>query len=584
MKRKVSIIVTVFFSLTLLAMLVQPSNVWAQSERTVGLIKRDIRAFDGYNLFKTLPGNTFNLTNNAGNLIHSWVLQPNTRGAYYLLENGNLLLGWNRLTVFEVDWDGNMVWEFSNPAYRAHHDWYKLDNGNVLMIAWETKTRDEAIAAGRNPNAFSSRDGSLWVSNELWPDAILEYDPDADEIVWEWHSWDHIIQDYDSSKPNYGDPSSHPESIDLNYFYANLAGGADWQHFNAINYNSDLDQIAISVPCFNEIWIIDHSTSTAEAASDTGGRYGKGGRLLYRWGNPEAYGRGTNANRQLEFEHDVQWITPGYPGENNLLIYNNGAYRGYSSVVEIVTPVDSNGSYPTPAPGTAFGPSAPLWEYVAPVPSDFFSGFISGASRLPNGNTVINEGDDGTFFEVTPNKEIVWKYINPVARPFGPGQEEVLAQGEPRQNNAVHRVLRYAPDFPGLTGKDLTPDDPIETYLNFYYVDIRPGSCKNPVNRVSRGVLPVAILGSEYFDVETIDPSSILLEGFPADKWSIEDVGAIEECDGKDGYPDLVLKWDSELIKVALSNTSKGDEFLLRLTGYSSDGWFLGREGVIIKK
>jgi hypothetical protein len=97
-------------------------------------------------------------------------------------------------------------------------------------------------------------------------------------------------------------------------------------------------------------------------------------------------------------------------------------------------------------------------------------------------------------------------------------------------------------------------------------------------------VLPIAILGETDLDVTTIDPSSILLEGFPPARWSIEDVSAFGECDGRDGYLDLVLKWDSDLINVALGNASKGDEFLSRMTGDSSGGWFLGREGVSIVK
>jgi hypothetical protein len=115
-----------------------------------------------------------------------------------------------------------------------------------------------------------------------------------------------------------------------------------------------------------------------------------------------------------------------------------------------------------------------------------------------------------------------------------------------------------------------------------YHVDIKPGSCGNEINRESRGVLPLAILGSKNLDVKTIDASSILLEGFPAIRWSIEDVGSPEKCNDRDGYPDLILKWDSEVVKVALINASIGDEFLLRLTGYSDAGWFLGRDKAVL--
>jgi hypothetical protein len=553
------------------------------AERNWGLITRDTRAFDGYNFFKTLAGHTFHLTNNAGRLIHTWgPFGFRTQGAHYLLENGHLLFGEARLKVHEADWDGTILWTFYRPEYRAHHDYTKLPNGNLLTIAWETKTRAEAVANGRDPD---------WMSgDEVWPDAILEWDPSTDTIVWEWHTWDHLVQDFDETKDNwYGENgvAEHPELVDINFG----DNRADWLHFNAIFYNPLLDQIAISCPNFDEIWIIDHSTTTAEAAGHTGGDCGKGGDLLYRWGNPQAYRAGTEADRQLGFEHDVQWITPGYPGEGNLLIFNNQAGPDYSSVVEIVTPLEDDKNYTQPATGEPFLPEEPIWEYVAPVPSDFFSRFISGAWRAPNGNTVINSGGQGMFFEVTPDKEIVWKYMNPVAV-IG-GSESAMTQGQPLPPGArigVHRNHRYAPDYPGLVGKDLTPSDPIELYPISVFVDIKPGSDRNPVNCKSKGKLPVAILGTAGFDVTTIDPSSVWLEGFPAVKWAIEDVSIPiydEEGsvigEGPDGFDDLILKFDMEEVAVALGLVSDGDVVELQLTGYSSAGWFLGGDNVVCK-
>jgi hypothetical protein len=55
-----------------------------------------------------------------------------------------------------------------------------------------------------------------------------------------------------------------------------------------------------------------------------------------------------------------------------------------------------------------------VWSYSAPKKTDFYSSFISGTQRLPNGNTLICSGANGTIFEVTPEKAIVWKYVNPV--------------------------------------------------------------------------------------------------------------------------------------------------------------------------
>ena len=135
--------------------------------------------------------------------------------------------------------------------------------------------------------------------------------PETDEIVWEWHAWDHLIQDFDSTKANYGVVADHPELIDVNYFTNN--GNPDWMHANAIDYNENLDQVVISNPEFNEIWIIDHSTTTAQAAGSTGGSAGRGGDLIYRWGNPMTYGHGDSTDIQLHYQHNPNWIDDFVP-------------------------------------------------------------------------------------------------------------------------------------------------------------------------------------------------------------------------------------------------------------------------------
>ena len=205
--------------------------------------------------------------------------------------------------VQKILWDGTIVWDFryNTNGRLTHHDLKILPNGNVLLIAWETKTRTECINAGRNPNLVGSMG--------LMPDHIIEVQPtgpSSGEIVWEWHVWDHLIQDYDPSKANYGVVADHPELVDINFV---TSSQQDLMHTNSIDYNEELDQILISVRYYSEIWVIDHSTTTEEAAGHTGGKYGKGGDLLYRWGNPRAYKRGTTSDRKLFEQHDATWGT-----------------------------------------------------------------------------------------------------------------------------------------------------------------------------------------------------------------------------------------------------------------------------------
>ena len=302
--------------------------------------------------------------------------------------------------VQKLLWDGTVVWDFryNTNGDLTHHDVRILPNGNVLLIAWETKTRTEAIAAGRNPN-YVSYQGFM-------PDHIIEVQPtgpSSGEIVWEWHVWDHLIQDYDSSKENYGVVGDHPELVDVNYVTSTQP---DWMHTNSVDYNEDFDQILISVHNFNEIWVIDHSTTTEEAAGHTGGNSGKGGDLLYRWGNPAAYRRGTTNDKKLYNQHDATWIDEGFPGEGNILVFNNGGSRHYSTVDEITPPVDDNGEYYI-APSSAYGPTAQTWIY-SPQPS-FYASHLCGANRLKNGNTLICNGETTKVFEVTPEGATVWQ-------------------------------------------------------------------------------------------------------------------------------------------------------------------------------
>jgi len=237
--------------------------------------------------------------------------------------------------------------------------------------------------------------------------------------------------------------------------------GSDVYHFNAIKYNADLDQIVFSSPHLNEIFIIDHSTTTKEAAGHTGGRWGKGGDFLYRWGNPQNYKRGDSTNEQLIGQHDVRWIEKGSPGEGHLTVFNNNhsSYDSinYSSVYELVPPTDSKGNYIIEK-GKPYGPDKPLWMYTAPDRLSFWSSFISGAERMKNGNTFIDEGAKGRFFEVTQDGKLVWEYLNPYRG------EVRKVNGDPVPPMPLAYITfrsNFIPaDHPGLANKKLEPLNP----------------------------------------------------------------------------------------------------------------------------
>jgi hypothetical protein len=387
------------------------------------IVTQGTKTITGQILFAPMDSTTTYLIDNTGTVNHTWSSDYAPGEAVRWLGNDTILrtiktgihgYGGAGGGVQKVLWDGTIVWDFryDKNGNLSHHDIMPLPNGNVLMIAWETKTRTEAINAGRNPNTF--------IGDTFLPDHIIEVKPTGPttgDIVWEWHVWDHLIQDYDSSKANYGVVADHPELIDINSGVNPVM--TDWLHTNSIDYSKKFDQILISIHNFNEIWIIDHSTTTEEAAGHTGGNSGKGGDLLYRWGNPAAYRAGTTNDRKFFGQHDASWIKTECPGEGDILVFNNGGGRpngSYSSIDEITPPVNDNGEYYL-EPSSSYGPQTATWSYIANPPTSFYSGLFSGAQRLKDGNTLICDGVAGSFFEVTPDGTTVWQYTNPYPTP-----------------------------------------------------------------------------------------------------------------------------------------------------------------------
>jgi hypothetical protein len=326
------------------------------------------------------------------------------------------------------------------------------------VLSWDLKTPAEAIAAGRDT-------ARLGVS--LWSEKIMELHPIGTSnasVVWQWNAWDHLVQAFDPGKSNYGTVSQHPELIHLNQF-SGPATSTDWLHCNSLDYDPVTDQIIVSCHNFSELWIIDHGTTTAEAAGHTGGRFGKGGDLLYRWGNPQTYGRGTATDKKFFGQHHPHRIPAGLTGGGDVLVFNNGLSRpaGNFSTVEILhLPSDTSGNFVPPGNGR-YLPDSTYWKYTAPVPTDFFSQNISGAQRLANGNTLICSGQNGTFFEIDTAKNTVWKYICPTGNNGMP-----LSQGTSPSQNSVFRCTLYPVNYSGFNGHPLVPGDPLELNPSAY--------------------------------------------------------------------------------------------------------------------
>ena len=386
--------------------------------------------FDGLAIYNPVYSRTATLVDTNGQTVNSWRCSTTPGYTVYLMPDSTIWRpgaysgasmrgGVYGGQIEQYDWDGNVVRSFlwSDHDHQQHHDIHPMPNGNVLLLAWARKTETEARAMGR-----------VDISGEMWPEEIIEYDPVGDSVAWEWHVWDHLIQDVDPGKPNHGVVSEHPELIDINLGTLFMYG--DWIHANIVEYNGQRDEIIFSSHFLNELYVIDHSTTTEQAAGHTGGRHGKGGDILYRWGNPQNYRRGGPDDQHFFVVHGANWIAPGMRGAGNILVFNNGdrpgGHNDYSTVEEITPPLDSNDRYYI-HPDSAFGPAAPGWTYQAP---GFYSGHMSGAYRLPNDNTFITEAVSGRLSEVSYDGEVVW-------------------QLQTTQWNG--RAIKYPRDFTGLS-------------------------------------------------------------------------------------------------------------------------------------
>ena len=428
------------------------------AQQTVGLFSNQPSSYNGYTLFNSLGSTNTYLIDNCGTKVYEWNSNFKPAASVYLLENGNLLrtnqfqnttfsFGGTGGGIEILDPNSNVIWSYDvdSDSTLAHHDLEVLPNGNILILAIELVSAQEADTCG-----------SL-VSIDRYSEMIIEVNPSTSQIVWEWHAWDHLIQDTDSNLLCYGTISEHPKRININYAYDGT--DPDWLHANSIDYNADLDQIIINIPTFNELWIIDHSTTTAEAADSVGGFSGKGGDILYRWGNPQAYNRGDSLDLVFEFQHDAHWIPSGLPDQGKIMIFNNGNQRGYSSIDIIEPPLDTNNSnnYILTNNSTPYGPLNLYWSYSDSI--NFYSPFISGAQQLENGNILICSGAQGSIFEIEYQTDsVVWDYIIPM---IGPNP---IAQGDtvPPMGNICFRAQRFSPSYSGFDSLALTPTTVIE--------------------------------------------------------------------------------------------------------------------------
>ena len=463
------------FVIALFALLSVPVT----AQQTIGTLLNNPGTYDGFTLFTARKYHTSYLINNEGRIINSWAQNQGKRVENCrLLDNGQLVRAVNlELPYFAghagahgrielVNWDGSISWsmEYADNTHILHHEVIpiKQTDGSYHFLAssWDKTSANDAVLAGRNPNAAG---GS---SNYILTERILEIEPvgsNGYNIVWEWNVMDHLVQEDYPSAGNYivNGVSSNPQLMDFNHY--KVPGNPDWLHVNGLDYNADLDQIIITQPGFDEFIIIDHSTTTSEAAGHTGGDRGKGGDLLYRWGNHNPYDAGNT--KFFDALHAAYWIPQGYTDAGKIMAINNGRSGIESEIVIVESNIDAMGNYDVPATGMPFQPLNSHWVYSDG--SNFHSRNMGNGQRLPNGNTLINEAVKGRFFEIDANDNIVWEYICPTIG-SGPMAYDIPLSSIPTSNaggdleNEVFKTIKYPIDYSGLSGQDLTPGDFVE--------------------------------------------------------------------------------------------------------------------------
>ncbi len=319
--------------------------------------------------------------------------------------------------------ESEVMWSYESydDDHAPHHVVTVMPSGNLLFPVWRYHTKDQALDLGRDPKHLTS--GGLWI------ESLVELRPteDGGEIVWEWKAADHLVQDFDETKSNYGDLTEHPGKIDINYGKGfNIP--EDFMHVNSAFYIEEHDQIVMSSYHYSELWVIDHSTTTDQAAGSTEGRYGKGGDLLYRWGNPAVYGHDDTDQLVLSAVHDPKWLSDS----RHFIMYDNNVGNGNSMMVEIAPPIQPNGSYILK--GDVYGPSQPVLAADLGVTATS----VGTAQRMADGNTLSCD---------CTASEVIWLDPDGAVISTSPIWQNTTGDGDQTQ---VFRLVGYAQDHPGV--------------------------------------------------------------------------------------------------------------------------------------
>jgi Arylsulfotransferase (ASST) len=376
------------------------------------------KTWSGYTLIDTHEQQGAVLLDMNGNVVRHWTEINAMPGPFRILPGGYVMGGTTQraphqesIALRELDWDGKEVWRFDRTeqvtlengetvwAARQHHDWQRegspvgyyapgqaplVDRGRTLILAHKNVTKPEIS------------------DKRLEDDYLLEVSWTG-EVLWEWLASDHVDE--------FGFSEDARNAIHRSVAFSRARQSADWLHVNAASYvgpnrwfdggdaRFNPENVLISMREASIILIIDRE-----------------GHVVWRMGPDYRDDPALAKLGQIIGQHHPHIIPVGLPGAGNLLVFDNGGSAGYGAGTAVapngVGVLQRDYSRVLEIDPVTF---EKIWEYSIPGTEhyQFFSQYVSSAQRLPNGNTLITEGNDGRVFELTPEREIVWEYVSP---------------------------------------------------------------------------------------------------------------------------------------------------------------------------
>jgi Arylsulfotransferase (ASST) len=388
------------------------------------------RSWNGYTVLSPLQTPAVLVIDMNGNVVKRWEGLNNSAGGPARVLPGGFVISASgarppnqeSLELVQQDFDGKVMWQFSRNeqiktreggtiwSARQHHDWQResfpagyfapesmpaIEGGSTLILTHTNRTQ---------PNVADVM---------LEDDRLIEVSWKG-EVTWEWVASDHIDE--------LGFAPDARKAIKAAQSFNKARGSFDWLHINSAHYvgpNRWFDQGDMRFTP-NNVIISSREASLLAIV-------GRDGKIVWRLGPDFSESPELRAIRQIIGQHHAHFIPKGLPGAGNLLVFDNGGSSGYG----FANPIAPNGVGAFARATSRVLEINPLtlelvWSYTNPR---FFSTNISGAQRLPNGNTLITAGAGGRMFEVTKEGAIVWEYMYPLF-------------GGANASNAVYRAYR----------------------------------------------------------------------------------------------------------------------------------------------